>query len=308
MHVQLKKKMQAIREKQMVSSLSTKPAQSAMTNSPQLFQSITPVLNMDKHFDVANTQSSLMFSREQEVNALNNGLKHSTSCQDSKQEQSMFRKLQPQLLETPSLSSQLQMNNKLTSPLFSTSQHSSSLVMNNLPPQELGHKEPFTKLFGKEYTAPILCDIIPFDTVKNPHLFISEQYSPISVNNESDQSCNNVYERPFNSELFEFFGCEESSKHFSRDQNIQGIVQRANTLTAESRPFQMNAISLPGQNYHRNVNQVSQQFPSPFHQGFSQTKTGSKFSVAMTTSAYRHSQLNLPGVSSNDDHRGLFKF
>ena len=282
----------------MVSSLSTKPTQSAMTNSPQLFQSITPVLNMDKHFDVANTQSSLMFSREQQVNHLNYGLKHSTFSQNR---QSMFRKLQPQLLETPSLSSQLQMNNKLTSPLFSTSQQSSSLVMNNLPPQELGHKEPFTKLFGKEYTAPILCDIIPFDTVKNPHLFISEQYSPISVNNESDQSCNNVYERPFNSELFEFFGCGESSKHFSKDQNIQGIVQRANTLTAESRPFQMNDISLPGQNCHRNVNQVSQQFASSFHQGFSQTNTGS-------TSACHQSQLNLPGVSSIDDHRGLFIF
>ena len=293
----------------MVSSLSTKPTQSAMTNSPQLFQSITPVLNMDKHFDVANTQSSLMFSREQQVNHLNYGLKHSAFSQDSKQEQSMFRKLQPQLLETPSLSSQLQMNNKLTSPLFSTSQQSSSLVMNNLPPQELGLKEPFTKLFDKEYTAPLLCDIIPaFDKVKTPHLFKSEQCSPISVKNEAEQRCNNVYERPFNPELFGFLGCGESSKHFSRDQNIQGIVQRANTLTAESRPFQMNAISLPGQNFHRNVNQMSQQFPSSFHQGFSQTKPESKFSVAMTTSAYRHSQLNLPGVSSNDDHRGLFKF
>ncbi len=294
----------------MVSSLSTKPAQSAMTNSPPFFQSVTPVSNIDKHFNVANTQSSLMFSREQQVNPLNKGLKHSAFSQDSKQEQSMFRKLQPHLLETPSLSSQLQMNNKLTSPLFSTSQQSSSLVMNNLPPQELCHKEPFTKLFGKEYTAPIFCDVIPaFDKVKTPHLFKSEQCSPISVNNESDQNCNNVYERPtVHSELFGFFGCGESSKNFSGDQNIQGIVQRANTLTAESRPFQMNAISLPGQNFHRNVNQMSQQFPSSFHQGFSQTKPESKYSVAMTTSAYRHSQLNLPGVSSNDDHRGLFKF
>ena len=308
LQAQFIKQLQVIREKQMLTSLSTKPEQLPMTNnSPPFCQPTSPVLNAETHFNVANKQSSLMFNRDQQVNHFNTGLMTHSIFGQMKQDQTLFSKAEPQLLSSaPSLPLQL-MNSKLTSPIFSTSQQPAMIV--NTQPAQMDHKESLSRLFDKAYSGPTLGDIIPvFDKDTTNYSFKSEQSSPISVQEEAEQSYSdgNSDRSIQHSEMLGMFGSGLPGKYFNKDQDLQLLDQRANTLSAESRPFQMNAFGLAGQNFNKNVYQMSHQFPATFNQGFAQTNTPSRFPVALSSSAYQHNHWNLPGVTSNVEHRGLF--
>ncbi len=90
-----------------------------------------------------------MFNREQQVNQFNNGLMTHSIFGQGKQEQTLFRKAEPQMLSSASSLPPQLMNSKLTSPLFSTSQQPAMIV--NKTPAQMDHTKPLSKLFDKEY-------------------------------------------------------------------------------------------------------------------------------------------------------------